>query len=81
MKAIPVLFACLLTPTGANAQTLGETDMPSFDRLDTNMDGAITIEEYVALPDFFAFVDPDGDNAISKAESAQLRDRLSALRR
>jgi Ca2+-binding EF-hand superfamily protein len=50
-------------------------------RLDSDTDGAITREEFSALPDFFALIDRDGDDVISAEEAQQMRDRLSALQR
>lgn len=49
-------------------------------RLDSDADGAITPEEFDALPDFFALLDANSDGSITEDEVQQMRDRLSALR-
>ncbi len=49
-------------------------------QLDTNADGAITIEEYAGLPDFFALIDLNGDDGISADEAARMQERMSVLR-
>ena len=48
-------------------------------RLDADADGMITVEEFAALPDFFALIDQNGDDMISAEEASRMRDRLFVL--
>ncbi len=49
-------------------------------RMDADADGAITLQDFSARLDLFAFADADGDGGISAEEAAALRARLSRLR-
>jgi len=64
-------FWLVLSALGFSAAVMAQTTLPSFEEVDANSDGQISMEEAAAIEGLdFATADADQDGALSQEEYA-----------